>query len=127
MISVNDFQIAKPKAYWVSSNNPTVNTAQEIVAPAANTKGVILYFGSVYEFNSASTAAPLGVILAKTSVPASSVDGDVYIGCDDFQLNVSSFGKMNQPVFIPSGKGVYHIVSAIAPTFGRRHLAYSIL
>jgi hypothetical protein len=83
-----------------------------VIPPASNTAGIIL---ANFTCSTVATAGGNFSLLAKTSAPASTTDGDG-LGNGLFILsgggtNIQNFQLIN-PVFIPTGKGLYIYIIA---------------
>lgn len=121
----------KPIKYGASYKSNTglaVNTPETIFSPAANVNGAILWAASHI---SQASGVPYSSFLAKTSAPATSLDGDAVLSPNMLSLIVASntYGsgsKLDRPVFIPAGKGLYFI-SPVAETGAIRSALYTLL
>jgi hypothetical protein len=105
------------------------NTNEVIVAPASNINGQRLIRGRWTTGN--GTGLQTNPFLAKASAPASLYDGDVVMLTQDFYANIGaafqSAGRIEAPVFIVSGKGLYARNSGVVETAAVRTALYTLL
>lgn len=105
-------------ASWASTATFAANTAVTIFTPAANVNGAIIL--AAYANDAASTNPNIALI-ARSSAPASITDSDVLCQSltDGFNTgsNVSANLRLQEPVRIASGLGLY-IISSVAGTAG---------
>jgi hypothetical protein len=89
------------------------NTAVQLIAPGTNVNGVILWRASVA--GRGVTPPLLMGILAKSSAPATVIDGDVLVGTDASAETAGPvsfcFGRLERAVFVSAGKGIYKMNS----------------
>jgi hypothetical protein len=110
-----------------SNTSLAANGVETIFTPAANVNGAILqscrYSGQV--------ASGYGIaLIAKTSAPANVLDGDVIASND---INVFASGsqiqvnmKLERPVSIPAGKGLYLITAAADALTPMKSVLYTL-
>jgi len=100
------------------------NTPSQVVAPAANVNGVIIFAAG---FMSAAATTVGYSLIAKASAPANCIDGDVLL-MPSMYNSVTQIvsGQLMRPVFVPPGLGVYFI-RGDAETVANRYALYSIL
>lgn len=116
-------------ASFASNTNLGVAANEVIVAPASNTNGIMLLRASYWSANGTGTA--FCVLLAKSSAPASIIDGDVLLGFDNAYLDGvarNGMGKLERVVRVPAGRGLYwRNGSANAETAALRSAQYTLL
>jgi len=111
-----------------SINSPQVaGTAVQVVAPGANTNGLIVWVA-----NFLSIAAVLQVcnLIAKATAPTTSVDGDVLCiaSATSSVVTSGSVGRVDAPIFVPAGKGLYlYILFAETATTHPKSVLYTLL
>lgn len=101
--------------------------ALQIVAPAANVNGIILFDWATSFANAAYNSQ--GALLAKNAAPASIIDGDV-LAQDYLAIvpgNIYYRGVLNRPVKIPAGKGLYYYCPTAHTIVSQRFANYVIL
>jgi hypothetical protein len=107
-----------------------LNTPDTIFSPGANGSGAVIWAASFSSYAAASD--PIPTFLAKTSAPASNIDGDVLL----LPGTIFSGGAggpfaytalLANPIFVPAGKGLYYIVSNGAETLTIRSVLYTLL
>lgn len=96
---------------YKSNTSLAANTAETVFSAASNTLGAWLWRASFVHGNAGGLAAGY---LAKTSAPTTVIDGDVICGTDSYEFATNNylFAKLEAPVFIPPGKGLYFIAGA---------------
>lgn len=102
------------------------NGTEMIFSAAANVNGAILHRAA---FSSYRAAGVHLVFIAKATAPTSGVDGDVILQSTNGVQTASSiwsFGLLDQPVFIPAGKGLY-AMSDNAESIAMRSALYTLL
>ncbi len=100
------------------------NTPGTIVAPGSNVNGIRVWSGG---FMSRTGGVAFAAILAKTSAPATVIDGDVIVGPSAWNgLDTGCAAVVNQPILVPAGMGLYFISTA-AQVAAFSHLNYTIL
>ncbi len=97
---------------------------EQVVAPGSNTNGMIVWDAEAITGQGAGTGTL--ILLAKSSAPATSTDGDVIAAWASDASVTSKMAKAFRPVFIASGKGLYYR-AATAETFGIRKVIYTLL
>ena len=109
----------------VSYGATTLLTPVQLVAPASNVNGIIIWSATIAEYLSTNAASS---IVAKSSAPANPSDGDVILNASNVApaSQNGSGGTLNTPVKIPAGKGIYYISGASAST-GLRSILYTVL
>ena len=103
---------ARYSSSYKSNTNLAANTPETIFTPAQNTLGAWVWtFNFVHYLAAGGTA-----VIAKTSAPASVIDGDVILSSDTMAYNANYYesGSLKTPIFIPAGKGLYFINTALA-------------
>lgn len=100
---------------YKSNTALAANTPETILAPASNTNGAIVWKAGFMSHTGGTAGAS---ILAKSSAPTSTTDGDVIASPESFILQVGGVsqmcaGKIERPVFISAGKGIYRISGAL--------------
>lgn len=116
--------------YGLSYKSNTVilaNAPDTIFTPAANINGAIIHSAQFWSNSTAAHTTPS--IIAKASAPASVIDGDVILSCDNSAIMASNFsngGRLIQPVKIAAGKGLYFITAA-NETVTLRNVLYTLL
>jgi len=97
-------------ASFASTGQLSSGAAQEVVAPAANTKGITVWMAEYIHIGTGTPGWPS--LLAKASAPTTVIDGDVLPMAATVFENPSltilgACGNLVRPVFIPAGKGLY--------------------
>ena len=103
------------------------NTAVQVVAPGANVNGCIVWRATAV--SSSAAGDPFASLVAKASAPATIVDGDVIMGCDGYPSGAGTHttsAKLDQPVKVAAGKGIYFIAT-VAEASGVRSCLYTLL
>jgi hypothetical protein len=101
------------------------NTPDTVFAAGANTNGAIIWTASAAGRNASTQAA----LIAKTSAPATVIDGDVLTR----QAGVPGFAAgdyaitLNDPVFVAAGKGAYFIATGADTICAGRSALYTLL
>jgi hypothetical protein len=126
-------EVIRYAAAFASTTALAVNTNEQIVAPASNVNGLIVWAASVSSSQAAAGGDSIVGLLAKASAPASSIDGDVLLTLDvRCQTSVGGGLSANvalpRPIFVPAGKGLYFRNGAgLAETVAYRSALYSLL
>lgn len=108
---------------FASASNLGVGGTQEMIAAAANLNGCILWHGSM---TSGAAGNRYYSWLAKATVPATQVDGDVYFSAvPNTFLNVTEV--FARPVFMRPGLGLWAYNSISAETTAFRTVLYTLL
>jgi hypothetical protein len=105
----------------------SVNTAQSVFSAASNTQGAIVWRAAMFSYATPSFTHPC--LIANATAPASVTDGDVIASADNgFAVGayLSQSLKLEKPVKIAPGKGLFFIASAGENT-GSRSVLYSLL
>jgi len=105
-----------------------INTAETIIAPAANVRGMIVWMAGVY--TQSANGTPIGVLLTKASAPTSNIDGNVILGAGaagGVGASYQSSNKLDKPVFIPAGQGLYFIADEATVAKSHRYVNYDLL
>jgi hypothetical protein len=119
------------QAYGLSfkaSSALAANTAETVFTPAANANGAILHSAQLYSFHASLLTGCC--LLAKTTAPASIVDGDSILSPDSgsiFTGAVNQSASLKNPVRIPAGKGLYFISAVLEGAGGSRGALYTFL
>ena len=104
------------------------NVSDQIVAPAANVNGLVLWSAS-FSSETVVVAFHYACILAKNAAPATVIDGDVIvspINSTTRNANYGTDGQLLAPVKIAAGLGLYFIATnAESNTF--RSALYTLL
>lgn len=109
---------------FTSGANLGINTAEQIVAPAANVNGLIVWQAQ-QQYSSAGTVHCN--LVARTSAPALFTDGDILF------MGLNSFGSLNapltmpRPITVPAGKGLWWFNGGTAQNFALRTCLYTLL
>lgn len=104
-LTVQENLITSTASYLYSSGGGILNNvAQQIVAPADNTAGIIIHNAAI--FTAGGTICSFSII-AKNAAPANSTDGNVLVHRLDPQGNGKE--KLGNKVKIPAGQGLYFI------------------
>jgi hypothetical protein len=116
------------QAYGASYKSITTlaaNTPDTIFLPAANVNGAILWSAASY---SRAAVAIQTAFLAKTSAPASVIDGDslAQMTLGENGTDVWTNLALPNPIVVPAGKGLYFI-SAAAEAVAHRMALYTLL
>ena len=96
-------------ASYANSTAATANTALQIIAPASNTNGMIIWQLMFQSYNTAGYTS--AIVLAKASAPASITDGDAIAVGQTVAAAASNYPcliRVDRPVFVASGKGLYY-------------------
>lgn len=117
-----------PVKYGASYKSITAlvaNTPEAVFAPGSNVNGAIVWTASAVSRAGGSSNISY---VAKTSAPATVVDGDVIASANSFSQNVSNDSglSLSRPVFISAGKGLYAI-STVSESSGSRSVLYTLL
>lgn len=116
-----------PSATFASNTLLTANTAQAVFNPGSNTNGAILLSALAWDQNSGTEQLSL---LAKSSAPASSIDGDpVAMGIVTFNNGtvVGASIDLKIPQFIPAGLGLYFYCTRDMVAGNLRSCRYKLL
>lgn len=115
-------------ATFVSYAMQTANTSQTVFSAAANTAGAWVWKARARSGNNTTTAN--AVLTAHTSAPNNVTSGDII----EQQCRVDLWTgptyhvylELQQPVFIPAGKGLYYTCD-VTETSGQRFVHYTLL
>jgi hypothetical protein len=122
-VSVTQSGFSYTNAYK-SSTLMAANTPDTIFTPGANANGAIVWSA---EFVATITGSNQSIsYLAKTSAPTTAIDGDV-ICVATSQVGAAFAGKLNAPVQIAAGKGLYYISTGGESGVTLRGCLYSLL
>ena len=105
--------MCKPIKYgasWKSEALVAANVAVEVFSAALNARGAVVYGVDVCSYSSVGWSVPS--LIAKETAPVGVVDGDVLVVgglLTSVTGGYSSVGKLDRPVFIKPGKGLYFI------------------
>ena len=133
IVSINSaqvLQLIRPEistGNYKSSNGIAANTPDVIFTPAANLNGALVLSASF--LTNCATGFALSSLIAKSSAPASTVDGEVILCASNICMNGSAFyegGSMPNVVQIPAGVGLYFI-TALATAAAQRAVRYKLL
>lgn len=131
--SVSVISLPNPRSTYGASYKSLTPTAaltpDTVFAPGANVNGAIVTTANFLSHNNGGPT--FASFVAKSSAPATSIDGDVILSSDTFTLlagNYISSGSLKTPIFIPAGKGLYYI-TAVAETvsYSMRSVLYTLL
>jgi hypothetical protein len=115
-------------ASYKSITNMAANTSDVVFLPAANINGAIIWRASGFSGNAVSMS--LFSLVAHSSAPNSPVVGDSLVVHDNAVLvsgvTYVSFLKLERPVFVSAGKGVY-FNTTLAESGAFRNCLYSLL
>lgn len=117
----------QPGAYYAVAAALAAATNEQVIAPAANLNGVLLYDAAMVGTTAAGSYDT--TLLAKSSAPGSYVDGDLILSGEGASLAGASdyrWAAMNRARRLPSGRGLYFRSNGIQ-TAGLRRAAYTIL
>lgn len=131
--SVSVISLPNPRSTYGASYKSLTPTAaltpDTVFAPGANVNGAIVTTANFLSHNGGGPTFPSFV--AKSSAPATSIDGDVILSPDNFTLlagNYISCGSLKTPIFIPAGKGLYYITGvAETANYSMRSVLYTLL
>lgn len=131
--SVSVISLPNPHSTYGASYKSLTPTAaltpDTVFAPGANVNGAIVTTANFLSHNAGGPT--LASFVAKSSAPASSIDGDVILSSDSFTLlsgNYISTGSLKTPIFIPAGKGLYFITAvAESASYSIRSVLYTLL
>ena len=93
---------------WKSNNALAGGGVDTVFLPAANINGAIVWRAESFTYGSGAMA---GSFLAKTAAPATIVDGDLIALAQGQNYGGTAFAanaKLEAPVRIPAGKGLYY-------------------
>lgn len=114
-------------ASYKSNTALAINTPDTIFTPAANINGAIIHrYSANLQFGA---GAPESALIAKVSAPVSNIDGDVIATIDNYAFiagNAVGCMKVEKPVKIAAGKGLYAI-SSVAEVTALRACLYTLL
>jgi len=113
-------------ASFRSTTNLTANNPQTVFSAASNVNGAIVHCAKfVSDFVSGGRDTAL---LAKTSPPGNSSDGDAILTADNVSVGsvVGVGSTLDRPVKIPAGKGLYFIAGT-NENAGNRSVLYTLL
>lgn len=96
-------------ASYKSNTNMAANTPDTVFSAAANVRGAVVHLASINTFSASNTH---GALLAKNSAPANVTDGDAILGAGG-PNNIVYRADLPREVFIPAGKGLYYISTAL--------------
>jgi hypothetical protein len=131
---VNVLEVAERGfAYGATFSSVTAlaaTTNEVILAPASNTAGVIVWRNRMSTVPTAGAGGHFS-LLAKSSAPASMIDGDVLDCIGHFYATaagqVSFASGFERPVFVAAGKGLYYRNGASAESLAMRSIQYTVL
>lgn len=114
-----------PASSFSSSAALAANTAEQVVAPASNTNGILVFERHAITNTASNNTVTL---LAKTSAPTSFGDGDIHYMLFQDTGGAWKIGPniMDRPILIPAGKGLYWF-SNVLETGARRWCTYTVL
>ena len=115
-------------AYASSVNNQALQaaaTALQLVAPGANTLGILVWAAAIQNCGAAGQNCQL---LAKASAPAAAGDGDVILqGLGITNTGTGSAADLKRPIFVPAGKGLYAWNALLETGTANKHMLYTVL
>jgi hypothetical protein len=119
-------------ASFASNTALGANTNEQILAPAANLNGVIVWTASMSSSQGIAAADSIVGLMAKTAAPASMIDGDVLLTLDVRAQTAVGFVSGNvsleRAVLVAAGKGLYfRNGGGGAETTGYRSILYTAL
>lgn len=98
-------------ASYKSDTALAANTPDTVFTGAANVNGAVVFDArfTLYKINNLWTT-----LIAKSTPPTSNKDGDVLLVADNYYTGnfVNESAKLNKPVLIPAGKGLFFISGA---------------
>lgn len=114
-------------ASYKSSTLMAGSTPDLVFNAASNPNGAVIWRGSFIsrQGNTASGAA----FIAKATAPGTVIDGDVILATDSIGVdgvNYNYNGRLETPIRVPAGKGVYYI-TGFAENGSYRNLLYTLL
>ncbi|MES2637421.1 MAG: hypothetical protein V4605_08865 [Pseudomonadota bacterium] len=114
-------------ASFASNTSLVAATAEVVVLPAANVNGLLIWNAQFVSHNVTNLSRT--ALIAKSSAPVSTVDGDSIISPQNVYLGgvFGVSGNLVTPVKIAAGKGLYFYTGAVNETFGSRSLLYTLL
>lgn len=99
------------------------NTPEVVFTPAVNVNGAILHRAQhVHNTAGVVTAG----FIAKAVAPVTVIDGDLLVGLDSANGS-AGLGKLEKPIKIAAGKGLYYITTAAGATYNQRSAQYTLL
>lgn len=108
-----------------------VSTAEQVLAPASNTNGAIVYRAALTEL--AAGAVPCAALLYKTSAPANALDGTSIVDSVLLANNagvsyIISSTPLSIAAYVPAGNGIYWIsdLAGLGAT-SHRTVSYKLL
>lgn len=115
-------------ASYKSGSVMAANTPDTVFAPGANVNGAIIHRASFAAYNGSQPS--LSCYIAKASAPATNLDGDVILSTDQVTgigAATMNQGKLEQPIRIAAGKGLYYISGAGEVNYAHRSVLYTLL
>jgi hypothetical protein len=86
-------------------------TNETALAPGSNTAGVIVWAANISSSQPTAAGTSSIGLIAKSSAPASGIDGDVLLTCvvrEQTAVGIASGNtRLDRPVFVATGKGLY--------------------
>lgn len=123
--SAKDSQVVRYGASQTINSIMAASGVQTVVSAAANVNGLIVHRAGY--FSQTGSGGGLLSLLAKTSSPGNSADGDMIMGPGPVTGNVGSGTWWGgSPIFVPAGKGLYFF-SQYLETVGCRWVLYTLL
>lgn len=110
-----------------ATGNLTANTSETVFAAGSNTAGAIVWRARGQAANTTSLSRL--ALAAHTAAPNAVATGDVIASTEDAWAMTSNFGvfvRLDQPIFIAAGKGLFW-TSDVTDTFGFRTVLYTLL
>lgn len=114
-------------ASWKSNVNRAANVPVVVISPAANVRGAYVWRCSAV--NVLTGAFMFVSLVAKNSAPTSVVDGDVLASVDGMSYEASTVmacAKLESPIYIEPGKGLY-LISSSATSYLFESVLYDLL
>lgn len=112
-------------ASFASAAALAANTPTQIVAPASNLRGVVVHAATLITSSGAGTS--ILTLIAKSSAPTGTTDGDVYGAATAPAAGQSGAPFfLPRPVFVPAGKGLY-VISNNIETGNVKSVLYTVL
>lgn len=111
---------------WTNVGATVANTPITILAPGSNVNGVVLKAASI---NGRNAGGPMCAIIAKSSAPATVVDGDVLLSPQNLSDGgIAGGAQLAQPLRVAAGKGLYFISTlALGAAANQESALYTIL
>lgn len=125
-------EMKRPMGYGAAFSSVALlgNLATEqVFAPGANVAGAIIHAASWTGFNSANIAVSQSSLIAAAAAPGSFTGGDVLMQIENsvpLGGGIYYSGKLQSPIFVPAGRGLWFYNAVVEVASGRRVL-YTLL